>query len=180
MFAFSRCYTCFIALLLFIALDGLLAQEIRRVAPTSVGEKDGSSWENAMSLHQALTESEPGDQVWVMKGSYVPNRLLDGSLAELNPREATFEVQEGVSVYGGFAGTESIPGGRDMDALWTTNRSSLSGKVRRGCNQEHHKRGACSHRRTGPTPWFVHRGWIRRPCATLIRHLGHHRSRSLC
>ncbi|HUE98485.1 MAG TPA: choice-of-anchor Q domain-containing protein, partial [Anaerolineales bacterium] len=63
------------------------------------GANNGSSWEDAYtSLQDALSASVSGDQIWVAAGTYYPTAGTDQS--------ATFALQDGVSIYGGFAGTE--------------------------------------------------------------------------
>ncbi len=53
---------------------------------------DGLSWETAfVTISDALTASATGDHIWVREGVY-PETLV---------------LQDGVQVYGGFAGTES-------------------------------------------------------------------------
>ena len=72
---------------------------IFRVTMTGAGDRDGSSWRNAMTLQAALAASTtPGDQVWIAQGTYKPHA---------DDRTATFSVPAGVLVYGGFAGTEA-------------------------------------------------------------------------
>ena len=58
------------------------------------GSNNGTSWANAfVSLDAALAISAPGQQIWVSAGTYKPAN--------------SFAVQTGVSVYGGFSGTET-------------------------------------------------------------------------
>ena len=59
---------------------------------------DCSSWANACSLQTALTDSGSGDQIWVAAGMYKPGAA----------RTDTFQLKNGVAVYGGFAGTETL------------------------------------------------------------------------
>lgn len=75
------------------------------------GLQNGSSWTNAYrSLEQSLDRAThcPGtNQIWVADGTYTP-------YAEV-PRITTFGIPPGISVYGGFQGTETsinqrIPG----------------------------------------------------------------------
>lgn len=57
---------------------------------------NGTSWASAMnSLEGALASTSSGDQVWIARGTY------------LVPFFASFAVKSGVSLYGGFDGTES-------------------------------------------------------------------------
>ena len=68
---------------------------------------DGSSWASPLtSLTDTLGQATPGDQVWVAQGVYLPTAGAD--------RTASFHLREGVEVYGGFAGSETELGKRDV------------------------------------------------------------------
>ncbi|MFG0329578.1 MAG: right-handed parallel beta-helix repeat-containing protein [Phycisphaerales bacterium] len=59
---------------------------------------DGAAWSTAFSdLQEAIDRAEPGAEIRVAAGRYRPDR---GS----NEREASFGLQSGVSISGGFAG----------------------------------------------------------------------------
>ncbi|MEM8503084.1 MAG: choice-of-anchor Q domain-containing protein [Cyanobacteria bacterium P01_D01_bin.1] len=82
----------------------------------SVGSNDGSSWDAAyQSLSTALSNAETGDEIWVAKGVYLPG----------TNRSDSFEINAGVTIYGGFDGTEDSLSDRD----WQTNRTILSGDI---------------------------------------------------
>lgn len=67
------------------------------------GTGDGSSWEKAMgSLDDALAKATSGDEIWIAAGTYKPTQLIKSS--KKNSRH--FPLKDGVSLYGGFAGTE--------------------------------------------------------------------------
>lgn len=76
------------------------------------------SWENACGLQTALHAAEAGDEIWVKAGIYRP-------AADTSSITATFQLKEGVAVYGGFAGTETT---RDQ-RIWETNITVLSGDL---------------------------------------------------
>ncbi|MEM9991839.1 MAG: hypothetical protein AAF738_08750 [Bacteroidota bacterium] len=78
---------------------------------------DGSSWKQALGdLSEALEVADYGDQVWVARGKYTPSDY---------DRDATFEVMDGVQLYGGFAGHE-----RQLeDRNWVNNPTVLSGEI---------------------------------------------------
>ena len=81
---------------------------------------DGLSWNNPMTLTKALTKAKAKDQIWVQAGTYTAP-ITDG-----------FTLQSGVSLYGGFAGTESSIDDRAIDsdkAYRMTHQTILSGDV---------------------------------------------------
>lgn len=65
---------------------------------------DGSSWAKASGdLQEMIDQSQAGDQVWIASGVYKPTQLLDAKRF----RSFAFRLKEGVSLYGGFQGTET-------------------------------------------------------------------------
>lgn len=91
-------------------------------AATGVG--DGSSWTDSYTdLQAALDAAEASGgairEIWVAYGTYKPSKRTDPD----DPRSATFQLLNGVSIYGGFAGTETSVDERDIEA----NQTTLSG-----------------------------------------------------
>lgn len=89
------------------------ASRIRYVRQGATG--DGSSWDNAsgdlQKMIDELAESTPSQtgEVWVAAGTYTPqSQLISGTAYS-----ASFRMRDGISVYGGFAGTESSKLDRD-------------------------------------------------------------------
>lgn len=83
---------------------------VRFVKWNAAGANDGTSWTNAYtSLQSALAAAVSGDELWVAEGTYKP--ALAG-----NPTVA-FALVDGVALYGGFAGTESLLAQRPMHAV---------------------------------------------------------------
>ena len=72
------------------------------------GSADGSSWDNAYTnLQDALANANTGQQIWVASGTYTP---IDGIAQENLPADVTassFQMVNGVHIYGGFAGNET-------------------------------------------------------------------------
>ena len=59
----------------------------------------GTSWSDAYdSLQDALDTADPCDQIWVAAGTYIPTARID----PCDPRTATFQMINGVAIYGGF------------------------------------------------------------------------------
>jgi parallel beta-helix repeat protein len=69
---------------------------------------DGLTWSTAYDdLQDALWAAGPGDEVWVAQGTYRPDED-DANPSGTGDRTASFQMITGVSVYGGFDGTESL------------------------------------------------------------------------
>lgn len=90
-------------LLLAFFLAGMAAAQskIYYVSSQATDTGDGSSWDNATTLIQALDKAVAGDQIWVQGFD-----TLTGGNLYVAPKEG-FAVKSGVQLYGGFAGTES-------------------------------------------------------------------------
>jgi hypothetical protein len=86
---------------------------------------DGSSWAGAVTdLQSALEMSEPGQEIWVAKGSYYPSRDT-ADMENEDKRMHTFRLRNGVALYGGFNGTESRREKRD----YRQNTTVLDGDI---------------------------------------------------
>lgn len=98
----------------------LPASRIRYVKPTATGKGDGSSWENASAdlqkMIDELADNNPQNQtgeVWVAAGTYTPqSQLISGT-----GYSASFRMRDGISVYGGFAGTETSKFDREKGTM---------------------------------------------------------------
>jgi large repetitive protein len=79
---------------------------------------DGSSWASAVSLNYALANatSVNSDVIWVAAGTYMPHAT---------DKTVSFLIPSGVSIYGGFVGTEALL--TDRNAV--TNLTILSGDL---------------------------------------------------
>lgn len=87
------------------------------------GSKNGSSWANAYDdLQKAIDSAPSGSQIWIAKGTYYPTREEEKG----DPSTRTFFMKAGVSIYGGFAGSEGVDYDiRDRD--FETNETILDG-----------------------------------------------------
>lgn len=95
-----------------------MAQTTYYVTSEATTPAAGTSWETATTLSDALTKAQAKDQIWVQAGTYTAP-ITDG-----------FTLQSGVSLYGGFAGTESSIDERTIDsdkAYRMTHQTILSG-----------------------------------------------------
>lgn len=104
-----------LALLLALASQGARA-DICRVTTSGSGGSDGAAWSASMDLQTALGTSAC-DEIWVAAGVYFPTEGAD--------REAAFEINRPLFLYGGFAGDEGRREERDADA----NLTVLSGDI---------------------------------------------------
>ena len=85
----------------------------------AIGENNGSSWTDAyVDLQDALAAAEVDDEIWVAEGIYTPD-------VAFGDRVATFKLENGISILGGFAGSEESAFERDPD----TQPTILSGDL---------------------------------------------------
>ncbi len=116
-FAFLPCLFCLLP----------VEAAIIYVNPLAGGANTGIDWINAYTdLQLALSAATSGDEVWVAQGVYVPSVEvdLDGS-GGTDAREVSFQIPDGVQLYGGFVGGEMTLSERD----WITNKTILSGDI---------------------------------------------------
>ncbi len=92
-------------------------------------DHDGSSWSKAyLYLQDALEVAVAGQQIWIAKGAYKPDQSKDHPSGTGN-RDATFDINDGIALYGGFAGNED-PETYDLaQRQLQLNESILSGNI---------------------------------------------------
>ena len=71
----------------------------------------------------------PDDTLFVKKGSYTPTAKTVNGPPPTDPRDATYLLPNEITIYGGFAGTETSPEGRDMTLIATTNATIIEGDI---------------------------------------------------
>ncbi len=117
----------FILFLVFIICTSMNYASTIYVYNAAGGNNDGSDWDNAYtSLQSALNTASSGDNIWIAKGTYKPSYdygLTGGS------RYYHFRMIEGVTIYGGFAGTESDINQRSNYGVGEANETVLSGDI---------------------------------------------------
>jgi hypothetical protein len=92
------------------------AQQILFVKKGAQG--NGSSWSQAFGdLQQALQVAKPGTKIWVAAGVYTPSQTGN--------RNASFVINEGITLLGGFAGNETSEQNRN----WESSPTVLSGNI---------------------------------------------------
>ena len=107
-----------LVLCLMLVTSGAVNAQTIYVHDSATGANNGSSWTNAYTdLQSALGAASAGDEIWVASGIYKPTATTS--------RSATFQLSNGVAVYGGFDGTETMLGERD----WAMNICILSGDI---------------------------------------------------
>ena len=94
------------AFLLLFVTQGLSAQK-HYVRHNAAGMNNGATWYDAFtSLHTALQQAQYGDTIWVAAGTYYPS--------DTTSRDATFLLPNGVRLFGGFSGIETLLTERDI------------------------------------------------------------------
>ncbi|MBM4459004.1 MAG: hypothetical protein FJ011_14795 [Chloroflexi bacterium] len=112
-------------ILTFVLLIGVATPQVNAadgqiiyVKADAQGANNGSSWSNAYtSLQTALAAATSGTEIWAAAGVYVPTTGAS--------RRATFQLKNGVALYGGFRGQETFRDQRN----WATNLTILSGDI---------------------------------------------------
>jgi hypothetical protein len=109
---------CIGMLLITAALQGQIY-----VNSAAISANNGTSWADAYTdLQTALAAAVSPVEIWVAAGIYYP----DEGLGQTNDdRNSTLKLVNGVALYGGFAGTETMLSQRD----WETNPTILSGDI---------------------------------------------------
>lgn len=101
-----------------VFLSSAALADVIYVDLNATGSDDGTSWPNAFtSLQAALAASTSGDEIWVAAGTYLPTSTAD--------RAISFALKNGVGIYGGFDGTETLRTQRDP----ALNVTILSGDI---------------------------------------------------
>jgi len=115
----------FISIILALLISNTAFSQIIYVDSSATGVNNGSSWKDAYTNLQTAIDSATnggyasyGGQIWVAKGTYFPVAGLYG-----------FEISQDVSIYGGFAGTETKLSERKNYGHGEVNETILSGNT---------------------------------------------------
>jgi trimeric autotransporter adhesin len=109
----------FTLILLTLITNTLYITPARALAPLYVAPNvtgNCSSWADACNLQNAIATADSGDEIWVMTGTYLPH---------VSDRTVSFQLKNGVTIYGGFDGSEAARDNRD----WIANPTILSGDL---------------------------------------------------
>jgi len=85
------------------------------VSDTATGLGDGTSWANAYNDINTAIAQNPGIEIWVKAGTYYPGTSNNNSIT----------LSTGISIYGGFDGTETLRSERNI----TANPTIFSGDI---------------------------------------------------
>ena len=98
-----------------LAVTASASGSVLHVRADASGAGTGDAWADAYpTLQAALAAAQPGDEIWVAAGTYTPTDSV-----------SSFVLRSGVSLFGGFSGTEISREDRD----WTANPTILSGDI---------------------------------------------------
>jgi predicted outer membrane repeat protein len=93
------------------------------VDDTASGANNGTSWTDAFNdLQDALSLAVSGVEIWVAEGIYTPEQAAPGG------RGATFQLKNGVKLYGGFEGKPGTEGDFSV-RNWSRFETILSGEI---------------------------------------------------
>lgn len=93
----------------------VVTSSIRYSQPDGLTTGDCLSWEEACTLQHALEIAVSGNKIWAMEGIYYPGVVISN----------TFQLKDGVAMYGGFP----IGGGNWDQRDWTAYPTILSGDI---------------------------------------------------
>jgi len=117
---FALCLALILATIAWLLPVRAAHADLAAIRVTPQGSTDwpcGDTWQTACDLQIALAHAGAGDEIWITAGTYMPTNGTD--------RTISFQLQDDVNLYGGFAGTESARDERD----WTLYPAILSGDL---------------------------------------------------
>ena len=124
MFSKSTFSSCFRSIVIFLVLLGLVFAQrgsafidsVVYVNDSASGMNNGTSWTDAYnSLQSALSSAVSGVEIWVAEGDYKPG----------TSRSNTFQLKNGVAIFGGFPEVGGTKDNRDPEQYPT----SLNGDI---------------------------------------------------
>lgn len=78
------------------------------VDASATGNNDGTTWTDAFAdLQEAIFRTTPGDSLWIAGGTYLPQYTPGNTSPTPNSASNAFHIAHDISLFGGFAGTET-------------------------------------------------------------------------
>lgn len=112
---FTRLFSLTAAVLFFSTASSATIYYVDAARPDNNGA--GTSWATAKKdLQDAIDIAMAGDEIWVKTGIYAPTKPASASQPAPVSRDRSFLLKNGVKLYGGFAGTETIVSQRNPSA----------------------------------------------------------------
>lgn len=107
---------CVSMICVLVMVSGLAsAGSVWHVSAGASSGGDGTSWGSAFrDVQSGIDASDAGDEVWVRQGTYQPNIPVEGS------ESAGILLRDGVAIYGGFDGSETLRSQRESAVHLTT------------------------------------------------------------
>ncbi|MBN1535821.1 MAG: DUF11 domain-containing protein [Anaerolineales bacterium] len=102
---------------LYVPISNARAASIYYATPSGLTTGTCSDWANACTLTYAISIATSGDEIWVAEGIHKPGAA----------RTDYFNLKDGLQIYGGFDGTETLRTQRDPDANLTILSGDVSG-----------------------------------------------------
>ncbi len=110
-------------MVLFSMISHIGYAQIYYVNHAATGINSGSNWTDAYTdLQSALNIATAGTEIWVASGTYYPTTCSPCTMVQ---RNTSFEIPDGVKIFGGFNGTETS----QVDRNWIANPTVLSGDI---------------------------------------------------
>lgn len=115
-----------VILVFLLAMVSMAAGRVIYVDAGATGANNGSSWTDAYRyLQDALAATQWGDEIRAAQGIYKPDQGVGVTPSD---RTATFQLNNGVTIKGGYAGFgEPDPNARDTDEYETILSGDLNG-----------------------------------------------------
>ena len=114
-----------VALLIAVWITTPAIAVVRYVNADATGANNGVSWADGFKeLVSAINAAQSGDEIWVADGIYYPD--FDPTTGQhTGNRTLRFGMKSNISLFGGFAGGETLRSQRN----WVANRTILSGDI---------------------------------------------------
>ncbi len=114
------------SILIFLWANSVIFGQTIYVNNAKIANGDGSSWAAAYNnLDDAILSSTSTSEIWIAKGTYLPQKDTTGNVNPADNRSKTFFINKNVKLFGGFLGSETLLSAANP----TTNPTILSGDI---------------------------------------------------